>query len=321
MSLQITSLQQEHLEDAAALVSARYKTLRERMPLLPPRYEDAGTILSLLRSLTGEAAGVVALRGSRLVGFLSGFVLSSFLGKRSVYSPEWANGAELGESRRVYEEMYARLSARWVADGCFLHAVTMLKHDRAGIEGWQWLGFGLAAVDGVRELKPVQGAAVEVEVRQARVEDVAEVAALGEALERHLAAAPTFWPHEPQDYEAWLRDPAHTLWLAYEGGEAVGCLGLEPGHTGGCDVVQDEQTITVASAFTQEEARGRGIATALLNRALEWAQAAGYVRCATDFEAMNVVAARFWMRWFEPVCYSLIRWIDERVGGKVTHDF
>jgi len=320
MSLQITSLQEEHLEDAAALVSGRYKALRERLPLLPSRYEDAATILPLLRSLTGETAGVVAIRGGRLVGFLWGFVLESFLGRRSVYSPEWANGAELEESRRVYEEMYARLSARWVADGCLLHAVTMLEHDRAGIEGWQWLGFGLAAVDGVRELKALEGLAAVVEIRQARVEDVAEVAAFGEALERHLAAAPTFWPHEPQDYEAWLRDPAHALWLAYEGGEAVECLGLEPGHTV-CDVVQDEQTITVASTFTREVARGRGIATALLNRALEWAQAAGYVRCATDFEAMNVVAARFWMRWFQPVCYSLIRWIDERVGGKVTHDF
>jgi len=78
------------------------------------------------------------------------------MGKRTAYSPEWANGAGLDESRRVYEEMYRHLSARWVADGCFLHAVTLLGHDRQGIEGWHWLGFGLVAVDGVRELTPVE---------------------------------------------------------------------------------------------------------------------------------------------------------------------
>lgn len=313
MSLQIASLREDHLEDAAALVSVRYKTLRERVPALPSRYEGVGTILPMLHGLTGETGGVVAIRGSRLVGFLLGFVIPMFLGKRSMYSPEWANGAELGESRRVYEEMYAHLLAHWVADGCFTHLVSMLGHDREGIEGWQWLGFGLAAVDGVHELKPVEGTAAEVEVRRARVEDVEEAAVFGEALDRHLATAPTFWMHEPQDYEEWLREPANALWLAYGGGEAVGCMGLEPGHAGGCEIVQDEKTVSIVSAFTREGARGRGIATALLNRSLEWAQVEGYERCAVDFEPMNVLAARFWMRWFEPVCYSLMRCIDERI--------
>jgi GNAT superfamily N-acetyltransferase len=314
MSLQIASLREEHLGDAAALVTARYKALRERVPILPSRYEQVDTVAAMLRGLIGETEGVIAIRGSRLAGFLAGLLIPEFLGKRSVYSPEWANGAELGESRRVYEEMYGPLSARWVADGCFTHLVTLLGHDREGIEGWQWLGFGLAAVDGVRELKPVEGDAAEVEVRQASLEDAREVAALGEALERHLAAAPTFWIHEPQDYKEWLREPRNTAWLAYEGGEAVGCMGLEPGHGGGCEILQDEKTVGIAMAFTREGARGRGTATALLNRSLEWAQAEGYERCAVDFESMNILAARFWMRWFEPVCYSLMRCIDERVG-------
>jgi len=313
MSLQVVSLREEHLEDAAALVSARYRALRKRVPLLPSRYEEASTILGMLRGLTGETTGVVALRGSRLVGFLSGFVIPKFLGKRSAYSPEWANGAELGKSRQVYEEMYAHLSAHWVADGCFTHLVSMLGHDREGIEGWQWLGFGLAAVDGVRELKPVEGAVAKVEARRASVADSEEVTALGAALDRHLAAAPTFWMHEPQNYEEWLRKPGNALWLAYRGGEAVGCMGVEPGHEGGCEIVQDEKTVSIVSAFTREEARSRGIATALLNQSLEWALVEGYERCAVDFEPMNVVAARFWMKWFEPVCYSLMRCIDERI--------
>ncbi len=314
MSLQIAPLREDHLEDAAALVSARYKALRERVPLLPSRYGEVDTILGMLRGLTGEIAGVVAMRGSRLVGFLLGFVLPMFLGKRSVYSPEWANGAELRESRRIYEEMYGRLSARWVADGCHTHVVSMLGNDGEGIEGWQWLGFGLAAVDGLRELKPVGGATAEVEVRRASVEDVEEAMMFDKALNQHMAAAPTFWMHESQDYEQWLRKSANVLWLAYLGGEAVGCMGLEPGHEDGCQIVQDEKTVSIASAFTKEGMRGRGIATALLNRSLEWAQIEGYERCAVDLEPMNVLAVRFWLRWFEPVCYSLMRCIDERIS-------
>lgn len=314
MSLQIVPLREKHLEDAAALVSVHYKALREHVPLLPSRYEDVGTILALLRDLPEETPSVVAIRGSRLVGFLWGFVIPMFLGKRSVYSPEWANGAELEESRRIYGEMYAHISALWVADGCFTHVVSALGHDRQGIEGWQWLGFGLAAVDGLRELKPVEGGAAEVKARRAGVEDVAEAAAFIEALEQHLAAAPTFWIHELEDCEQWLKQPANALWLAYEGEEVIGCMGLGPANPDACAIIRDEKTASIVSAYTKERARGRGIATALLDRSLEWARAEGYERCAVDFEPMNIQASRFWPRYFEPVCYSLMRCIDERIG-------
>lgn len=312
--LHVASLREDHLEDAASLVSVRYQALRRQVPILPARYEEVDALLAMLRGLAGEASGVVATRGRRLAGFLLGFVIPEFLGKRTVYSPEWANGALAGESRRVYEEMYALLSATWVADKCFSHVVSLLGNDREGIEGWQWLGFGMAAVDGVRELKPVEGGAEEVEIRQASLNDIGEATRLGEALEKHLAAAPTFWVHPHQDYAEWLEDPRHALWLACEDGEVIAFMGLEGGHSEGCEIVQDEKTVSISSAFTKEDARGRGVATALLNRCLAWGQSEGYERCAVDFEAMNRLAARYWMKWFEPVCYSLMRCIDERVG-------
>jgi hypothetical protein len=52
----------------------------------------------------------------------------------------------------------------------------------------------------------------------------------------------------------------------------------------------------------------------LLNGSLEWARAEGYERCAVDFEPMNSLAARFWPKYFQPVCYSLMRKVDERIG-------
>jgi GNAT superfamily N-acetyltransferase len=296
------------------LVTARYRTLRERLPLLPSRYAEVDTIVSLLRGLVGKMDGVIATQDGRMVGFLWGLVIPEFLGKRTAYSPEWANAAELGESRRIYEALYGHLAARWVADGCFTHVMTLLAHDREGIEGWQWLGFGLANVDGVRELKPVEGGAVKVDIRRASVQDAGKVMALAAALERHVAAAPVFWIHELACGEDWLSQPENALWLAYKGEEAVGFVGLEPGHGDGCAILQDEETVGILGAFTQVTTRGRGIATALLNRALEWAQAQGYARCAVDFETMNVPAVRFWIKRFEPVCYSLLRCIDERVG-------
>jgi GNAT superfamily N-acetyltransferase len=318
MSLEIVPLENKHLKDAAALACTRYRTLRERVPLLPSRYEDAGAILPMLRGFAERSPGVAALRGGRLVGFLVGRVIPAFRGKRSVFSPEWANGADLEDSRRIYQEMYARLSARWVADGCFVHLVSLLAHDRAGIDGWQWLGFGWIAADAVRGLEPARGPSADVDIRRGSLADIEQAMALTEALQRHLAAAPTFLAYTEECnrefHEEWLGNPAKAFWLAYHGAEAVACMRLGPASLDACTIIRDEKTASITSAFTEERVRGRGIAAALLNRSLDWARSEGYERCAVDFEPMNVLAARFWMRHFQPVCYSLVRHVDERVA-------
>lgn len=36
--------------------------------------------------------------------------------------------------------------------------------------------------------------------------------------------------------------------------------------------------------------------------------------CSVNFESYNVSGSNFWMRYFTPVCFSLIRRIDERIG-------
>jgi GNAT superfamily N-acetyltransferase len=211
--------------------------------------------------------------------------------------------------------MYARLSAQWIADGLGLHAITLLANDRSGIESWQWLGFGFAGVDGIRALNPVEAAAAQVEIRQAGMEDVATVSFFVQALEQHLTSAPIFWIHDMGDCRGWLNDPARAVWLAHDGQAAIGCMAIGPANSDACAVIQDDKTASITMAFTRESARNKGVAMALLSRSLEWARSQGYERCAVDFEAMNFLASRFWLKGFEPVCYSLMRCIDERVAS------
>jgi GNAT superfamily N-acetyltransferase len=318
MTVKIASLRESHLPDAAALVSARYGTLRAQGPPLPARYENADVILDLLHDLSSDMPGVVALRRGQLVGFLTGMVLPEFQGKRAIYSPEWANGARLEESRRIYEAMYAHVAASWAADGCGTHVVTNLANDWEAVNGWHWLGFGLLGADAVRDLSPIASAGQEVDIRRASVDDVKWVVPLVEALRLHLASAPVFWPSEPRhDYRGWLGSPENVLWLAFADGEAVGGMGVTPANPQACTIIRDPGTCSIVSAYVREEARGRGIATALLDRALRWAREQGYERCGVDFESANVLAARFWLRWFEPACFTVMRHIDERTVTQV----
>jgi GNAT superfamily N-acetyltransferase len=307
MPLQIIPFNENHLEDAARLVCDRYTALLEQEPVMPVRYTEVSAILPRLQDLLQQGTGVAALRGDKLVGFLHGFALPDFLGKRSLYSPEWANATALQDSRRIYEEMYAQLSADWVADNCFQHAITLFANDRADLEAWQWLSFGMFVVDAIRDISPIQLPPTSLEIRRATIADLSVASAFSAALNNHLCSPPVFVPHDSREMNNWLADPMHSLFLAYADNQALGSLSIEPGYTEGCLVTRDEKTIAITHAYTLEQTRCQGIATTLLSHALDYARSQGYTRCAVDFEAANYQARRFWLTNFRPVCYSLLR--------------
>ena len=315
--LQISPLKEEHLEDAAGLVRDRYRRLREQQPHLPLCYEDVNNHLPLLRDiLKASGVGVAAFRGDRLVGFLTGWQMPSFRGKRSTYSPEWANAAEMEDSQRIYEEMYSHLAAVWLADKYLAHYISLFPNDVDALRAWHWMGFGMIAVDAIRGLDSIQNHDGDVQIRRAELPDLEQVIDLHEALWQYEKETPIFLLTEKRDqsyYEAWLRDPDKVVWLACQDNEPVAMMRLGPADDNVCTIIYDEKTTSIYAAFTKEKARGKGIGTALLDHALRSARSSGYVRCAVSFEPMNVIGTRFWFKTFQPACYSVLRHIDDRV--------
>jgi hypothetical protein len=49
------------------------------------------------------------------------------------------------------------------------------------------------------------------------------------------------------------------------------------------------------------------VAAALLDAALRDYASQGFTCCAVNFESFNPEAVSFWMRYFEPVCLSVLR--------------
>jgi len=317
MTLEVVSLRSEHLEDAAALVNERCRALRREVASLPAQYEERSTILPLLSDLAQRSPGVIAFDDGLPVGFLLALVLPDFRGKRAAYSPEWANAARAEGSWDIYRRMYAHLSARWVADGCLTHLVTLLAHDGEGISAFQWMEFGLTSVDAMRDLTPLAPVADDIVIRRAEAEDIGQVMKFTDALWGHLTSPPISIPPSQEatkEYqEEWLANPDNVLWLARHGTEDVACMGLGPPDPTACYIVREEKTTSVHIAFTDKSVRERGIGTTLLSHSLDWARAAGYKRCAVYFEPHNIPGARFWLRHFQPVCYSLIRRTGDHV--------
>jgi hypothetical protein len=60
------------------------------------------------------------------------------------------------------------------------------------------------------------------------------------------------------------------------------------------------------------------VAVALLDAALRDYQAHGLTFCAVNFESFNPEAAAFWMKYFEPVCLSVVR-VPEALETETAH--
>lgn len=233
--LEIVTLTESHLEDAAHLVSRRYAALREQAPDLPSRYGDCDILLPMLHDLIEAGPGVAALSGCDLVGFLAAFPIPGFRGLLAVISPEWGNGARLVDSSHIYEAMYTALSPRWVEDGQTVHLVAMFANDLAGIDEWHMLGFGKACADAVRNPQLVPEIAADVEIRRAGPADAEALRQLEQAPVKHLAAPPTYLVgHEARPQEECARllaDPEYAVWFALPE-EPAGAPGHVRRHTG-----------------------------------------------------------------------------------------
>ena len=87
----------------------------------------------------------------------------------------------------------------------------------------------------------------------------------------------------------------------------VAFLRIGPSADDVATIVRDPGTASITGAYTVPAHRGTGVASALLDAAVEWAREAGYVRCGVDHEAANGEASRFWARHATPVALSLAR--------------
>jgi GNAT superfamily N-acetyltransferase len=312
MTYTIHPLEDKHLEDAARLVSQRYVNLRQQVPLLPGKYAQNEVLLPLLADILLTGVGSAAFQKGRLVGFLSGYLLPEFLGLPSAFSPEWANAAEMQDSRRIYEELYTIQAAICVYEGYPSHLISMLVNDQAGLQGWHWLGFGMVAADAIRPLETIPFPIVDCNIRRATLADVDTIMALDMALKQHLAGSPTYLPHEDYPRELFssrLQDPRYAFWLAEQGAEPVAYIGFGPASDEACTIIVDKGTTSIPGTYTVAAARRAGIATSLLHHGLEWARQSGYQRSAVDFEPTNPLAARFWLRHYQLVCVTLMRQI------------
>ncbi len=313
--MEITGYKPDYLPDMAALFVQNFKTLRQSVPHLPDALEAPDQVVALLRDRLGSCPGVVVLEAGRLTGYMLWYIVDAFRGTERIgaYIPEWGHAAV---DATVYRAMYRAAAIHWREAGCGVHAISLLAHDDAGVRTWFWNGFGLAVVDAIRSIQPLDFPPPPgIEIRKATAADIDALAALEVEHAQHYADPPIqMAAYEPKDaaaLEAFISEPHNSLWLALDGQTYAGYMRFEPNGDGAVAIVDAPDQIANTGAFVRPAYRGRRTAPALLDAALRDYAAQGFARCSVDFESFNPEAANFWLRYFSPVCFSLTR-IPER---------
>ena len=215
----------EHLEPAAGLVAARYRDVRAREPLLPPQFEDAGSVARSLERWWRVTSGFAALREGRVVGFMLG-ILTPIEDVETAWVSDICHAVAETEPRGLYHRLYARCAEVWIEHGCGTHHVTVLDGDTGARAELDALGFGTFSLDALRGLDSPVAANGDVVVRAADPElDFDGVMELARDLVEHLRSAPILLPLDPEpdadQRRSWLARPDHVMWLGFRDGRAA----------------------------------------------------------------------------------------------------
>ncbi len=316
--VEITTFKKDYLPDMARIFIQNFRKLRTIVPILPNLMEDTDRVIEMLAELSDVSPIIVAREGSKLLGYLGWFVVEDFrgVGRKAAYCPEWGHGAIEEVKPDIYRAMYRAAAKHWVESGCNIHALTLLAHDNQAKNTWFWNGFGMAVVDAVRSTLPLENAApYNGEIRQATRDDINALQQMEIEHWQHYTQPPllmdAYQPADSQRLAQFLDTPQNSIWLAMDGSNYAGYVRFEVNNTDSAAVVAAPDRIANTGAYIRRQYRGRKIAAALLDAALRDYAEQGFRCCSVDFESYNPEAVSFWLKYFEPVCFSLMR-VPER---------
>lgn len=316
--MEIPTVKKDHLPDMAALFVQNLKQLRSKVPVLPDLMEDTARISGMLEGLHKKCAGVVALDGGKVIGYMLWFLVDEFRNtdRRAAYCPEWGHATIAASKPEIYRAMYRAAATRWAEAGCRCHCISLLAHDRQAQDVWFWNGFGLLVVDAIRSVSlldvPAPGG---ITIRRASPDDVGAISILEVEHAEHYTQAPVLMDaYEPRGISALtqsMSEPKNSIWLALDGNLYAGYMRFVVGNEDSLAVVRAPDGFANTGVYIRPQYRGRKIAVAMLNAAMQHYADQGYKRVSVDFESFNPEAAAFWPKYFELVGLSVMR-VPER---------
>lgn len=276
-------------------------------PLVSP-VMDAALLAQALRAAVDQTW--VAERDGAIVGHLYGARLEN---------EAYGNGVWIGpdgasfENTDVLADLYAHAGARWIEHGALEHYVWVID-DVAMTQPWYELGFarmhmrGVLTLDGPREHVLPEG----YTIRRGSVQDLEIAVALDDELDAVQMVGPSFsiglsHTTKREDLLETLEEPdVHHYIVEYVDDAVAQCITFPLSRRRG----SFDHTLHLSAVTVHAEHRHLGVATAMVDIALNDARDAGFEYVETNWRVTNRRARNYWLRYgFEPTYVRLHRTI------------
>lgn len=244
-----------------------------------------------------------------IVGHLFGALLES-TNRRGVWvGPD---GASFDDTD-VLADLYGVAAAQWIARGALEHYVWVLDHPSA-TQPWYELGFARAHERGVLTLDEQRDHRLPdgYTLRYGGPDDIELAVALDAVLDEAQRSGPSFTigldhTSDRRELVETLEDPeVHYYVVEHRGRGVAQCITFPLPEMRG----SFEGTLHLSAVATLPEHRRRGIATAMVDVALDEARRQGFSHVETNWRVTNRVAARYWTSYgFQPTYVRLHRTI------------
>lgn len=293
---EIRPFSEEHVDAAASLLAAAHARHRAAEPLLADPTDFRAHVAAAWER--EGASGAIAYVDGAPAGYLVGAPeRNDDRGNRRAFSGIAGQAVDQPELSR---DLFAAAAARWHDEGIDRFGVVVPAHDRALVDAWFRVGFGLQFAYAVREPEPAEPVP-GFDVRPAGPDDVEHFGRLDRELWEHQTRSPSFSgldvaPIE-EFVEEWRGDTfasPGTFWpfVAERDGEVVGEATMYRRPTG--DLRVPENAVDLAHAATYPQVRGSGAGLALTAFVLRWAHEQGFRAITTDWRSVNLLSSRFW---------------------------
>jgi GNAT superfamily N-acetyltransferase len=323
----------EMIPEAGKLLARRHRCNRQFLPLLPAKFEDQQTASKAVENVWQSQFrnGYAAFRNGEMRAYLIGdFEDQPWARSGYVYLPGYALAS--GESAAILQDLYALLGEDWVRRDIFSHNLYISAGDPDVIQGLFTIGFGQERVDALLDLRTLEIPSLDepdgMLVRRARKGDEEHLGSVAYVMIDALTSAPYWLPVTPESNIAWQErwasradDEEWMVWMALEKDQAVGTVAFLLQHPTPLEQDAEVQmlasagTLTLGTAATRSEVRGRGIANLLTWRGLEQARAMGFDTCLVNWIGPNLLASRYWPRFgFQPAAYRLSKQVHPQIA-------